>query len=72
MPLHATVPEPVPELVTVNDTVGGTLLNVAVTARSTFNVALQVSVPEQPPPLHPAKVDPTDAVAVRLTDVPPE
>jgi hypothetical protein len=56
----------------VNDTVGGTLLNVAVTARSTFNVALQVSVPEQPPPLHPAKADPTDAVAVRLTTVPPE
>lgn len=66
------MPVPVPELVTVNDTVGGTLLNVAVTAPSALNITLQISVPEQPPPLHPAKVEPIEAVGVRLTTVPPE
>jgi hypothetical protein len=34
---------------------------------SEFIVTWQVPVPEHPPPLHPAKNDPDDGVAVRVT-----
>ncbi len=71
VPLHVTVPVPVPDLVTANDTVAGTLLNVAVTARSVFKVCVQVELPEHPPPVHPENVDPAEAVAVSPTTVPP-
>jgi hypothetical protein len=58
-------------VVTANDRVEGTVLNVAVTAVFAFNVTSQVPVPEQPPPLQPAKVDPNAAEAVNVTTVPP-
>ena len=67
-----TVPVPVPEVVGENVTVGGTVLNVAVTVAFALSVTAQVPVPVQPPPLHPAKVDPFEDVAVRVTAVPPE
>jgi phage tail protein X len=65
--LLLTLPLPVPASVTVSANV--TALNVAVTALAAVMVTLQVPVPEQAP-LQPAKVDPADAVAVRVTTVP--
>jgi len=35
-----------------------------------FNVTAQVPVPEQPPPLHPANVEPAAGAAVSVTAVP--
>ena len=46
------------------------VLNVAVTEVLLDSVTLHVPVPEQPPPLHPPKVDPEFAVAVSVTAVP--
>lgn len=65
--LLLTVPLPVPASVTVSAKV--TALNVAVTALAALMVTEQVPVPVQAP-LHPAKVDPADAAAVRVTTVP--
>ena len=45
-------------------------MNVAVTVWAALIVTEQVPVPEQPPPLQPAKVDPTAGVAVSVTTVP--
>jgi len=46
------------------------LENVAVTEVSAFRVTVQVPVPEQPPPLQPAKAKPLAGVAVSVTTVP--
>jgi hypothetical protein len=46
------------------------LLKVAVTAVAAVNVTTQVPVPVQPPPLHPANVEPSAAAAVSVTAVP--
>ena len=64
-----TVPAPVPDLLT--DNANDCRLNVAVTLCAAFIVTTQVPVPEQPPPLHPAKVEPADAAAVSVTTVAP-
>jgi hypothetical protein len=42
-------------------------LNVAVTFWAAFIVTMQVPVPEQPPPLHPPKVDGEVGLAIRVT-----
>lgn len=70
--MHVTDPEPVPAVVTVSELVGGTVLNVAVTDVFAISVTSHVPVPEHPPPVQPAKVDPADAEAVSVTMVPPE
>jgi hypothetical protein len=44
-------------------------VNVAVTAWATLIVTTHVPVPEQPPPLHPLKVEDPVAAAVRVTAV---
>ena len=50
---------------------GGALpLNVAVMVWSTLEVKVHTPVPEQPPPLHPAKLDPEATMAVSVTEVP--
>ena len=50
---------------------GGTFaLKLAVMVWSALEVNVQVPVPKQPPPLHPAKFDPEAAVAVSVTEVP--
>ena len=73
--LHWTVPLPVPAVVTVSvDSVGGTRLNVAVTALFAVIVKEQGEVEqlaaEPVPPLKPAKVEPALAVAMISTVVP--
>ena len=45
-------------------------LKIALTALAALIVTLQVPVPEQPLPLQPLNVDPTAAVAVRVTTAP--
>ncbi len=45
-------------------------MKVAVTEMLEFMVTVQDSVPLQPPPLKPAKVEPAAAVAVSVTEVP--
>ena len=42
-------------------------VKLAVTVRSLLMVTLHVPVPEQPPPDHPAKVEPVAAAAVSVT-----
>jgi hypothetical protein len=49
---------------------GATTLKVAVTLVAALTVTWQVPVPEQPPPDHPANVDPEAALAVSVTCVP--
>jgi hypothetical protein len=66
--LEVTVPLPDPDLLT--DSVNVCTLKVAVTDVAAFIVTEQVPVPEQPPPLQPAKVDPPAGLAVSVTDVP--
>jgi hypothetical protein len=63
-----TVPEPVPASAT--ESVCACSVNVAVTAMAAVMETVQAPVPEQPPPLQPAKVDPTDGPAVRVTEIP--
>ncbi len=67
--LLLTVPVPVPANVTESAKVVTDVLKVAVTALAALMVTLQVPVPLQAP-LQPAKVDPADAVAVKVTSVP--
>ena len=69
-----TVPVPVPkppegtEGATVTGNVPDPLLNVAVTVVAADRVTVQVfAVPEQPPPLHPAKTDPGFGVSAKTT-----
>jgi hypothetical protein len=66
-----TEPEPLPENVTDRGKLEVTVLNVAVTDCAEFIITLQAPVPEHAP-LHPAKVDPAAAVAVKVTVVPLE
>jgi hypothetical protein len=67
-----TVPVPVPLLVTVSTTAFD--VKEAVTAMSAVLSAVttttHVPVPLQPPPDHPANVDPDAALAARVTEVP--
>jgi hypothetical protein len=65
----ATVPDPLPAIVTDSGKVTGAL-KVAVTDCAAIIVTVQRPVPAQPPPLHPAKVDPAVGVSVRVTLVP--
>ena len=67
--LLETVPFPVPASATDNAKVE-LLLNVAVTDCAAFIVKLHTPVPEQPAPVHPAKVDPEPTVYVSPTCVP--
>jgi len=64
--LLVTVPSPDPALVTVRVKAG---LKVAVTVMFAVMVTVHVPVPEQPPPLHPAKLEPAAGEAVRVTEV---
>jgi hypothetical protein len=64
--LLAMLPGPV--VVTVS--VKNCWVKVAVTAVLALSTTTQVPVPEQPPPLQPAKLDPTSACAVKVTRVP--
>jgi hypothetical protein len=66
--LELTVPLPVPDLLTDKENV--CTLKVAVTDVAAFIVTEQVPVPEHPPPLQPANVDPPAGAAVSVTDVP--
>jgi hypothetical protein len=66
--LEVTVPLPDPDLLT--DRVNVCTLKVAVTDVAAFIVTEQVPVPEQPPPLQPANVEPPAGAAVSVTDVP--
>ena len=66
--LEVTVPLPDPVLLT--ESVNVCTLKVAVTDVAAFIVTEQVPVPEQPPPLQPAKVEPPAGAAVSVTDVP--
>ena len=65
--LLTTVPPPVPVTLTVN---AKTVLKAAVTAVVASMVTLQVSAPEQPPPLQPVKAEPVWGVAASVTSVP--
>lgn len=62
-----TLPEPVPDLLTVKVT--GRNENVAVTDLAWVMLTMQVSVPEQSPD-HPVKPEPAAGVAVSATVVP--
>src|SRR5262245_45020463 len=66
--LLVTVPAPPPAFVTVR--VEGTALKVAVTDLFALITTTHVAVPLHPLPLHPPKVDPVAAVAVKVTVVP--
>jgi hypothetical protein len=66
--LEVTVPLPEPAVVTVSRL--PLTLNVAVTDCAALIVTEHVPVPEQPPPDHPAKLDPDAGDAVNVTTVP--
>jgi hypothetical protein len=70
MPLgvEATVPLPVPALVTVTEKLWSAKF--AVTLRAALIDTVQLAVPVQAP-LHPANLDPVAGVAVRVTLEPP-
>ena len=65
--LPVTVPAPVTDFVTVKLYTG---VKVAVTDFAAVIVAVQVPVPEHPPPDQPVKVDPLVAEAAKVTDFP--
>ena len=67
--LDVTVPLPEPVLLTERVKVWGRS-NVAVTVVAALMVTEHVPVPEQPPPLQPANVDPPAGAAVSVTTVP--
>jgi hypothetical protein len=46
------------------------VVNVAVALRAAVMLTTQLAVPVQTPPLHPVKVEPVAAAAVRVTFVP--
>ena len=64
------IPEFEGGVVTVNRAVFALGVNAAVTVEAELTVRLQLSVPEHPPPLQPAKKLPAAAVAVSVTTVP--
>src|SRR5260370_27968983 len=66
--LEVTVPLPDPVLLT--ESVNVWTLNVAVTVAAAFMVTAHLPVPDQPPPLQPAKADPPAGAAVSVTTVP--
>jgi hypothetical protein len=68
---EVTVPVPLPTVATVSVYVVcvGCVPNVAVTLRAADMLTVQVPVPVQAP-LHPVKVEPVPAAAVRVTEVP--
>jgi len=66
--LEVTVPLPDPVLLTKS--VNVCTLKVAVTDVAAFMVTEHVPVPEHPPPLQPANVEPPAGAAVSVTDVP--
>jgi len=66
--LLVTVPDPVPDFVTVK--LYAVVAKDAVTVVAAFIVTVQVPVPEHPPPDQPVKVDPLVAKAVKVTDFP--
>src|SRR5207244_12772617 len=68
--VEVTVPLPVPAFMTVRATPCG--LKVAVTDRDAFMVTVQVVLETVSQLLHPAKVEPAAACAVRVTTVPVE
>ena len=63
-----TVPDPVPDFVTVK--LYKFVAKVAATDFAAVIVTVQVPVPEQPPPDQPEKVDPLFVKAVKVTDFP--
>ena len=65
----AQLPEAAPPA-SIKSEVGAGPLKVAVTDSAALIVTTQVEVPEQPAPLHPAKVLPEAAAAVSVTDDP--
>jgi hypothetical protein len=65
-----TVPVPVPASITDNAKPLVLELKVAVTVVAAVSVTTHVPVPVQPPPIHPANVDPVAADAVNVTWVP--
>jgi hypothetical protein len=64
---EVTVPVPLPAGTMVRPTMLST--NVAVMVRAPCIVVTQVPVPEQPPPVQPAKFELPDGVAVSVTAV---
>ena len=66
--LELTDPDPFPDFETLRLNV--CRVNCAVTEVAAVIETTQVPVPEQPPPVHPVKVDPVDGVAVKVTEVP--
>jgi hypothetical protein len=74
--LLVTAPEPVPDLETLSVYEVGVgvgveaTLNVAVIVIGAFPVVVHELVPEQPPPLQPAKTDPLAAAADSVTTRP--
>src|SRR5580704_16935329 len=65
-----TVPAPAPESTTDSMFVVGVCLKVAVTVVSAESVNWHVPAPLHTPPDQPVKLDPEEAEAVRVTDVP--
>jgi hypothetical protein len=65
--LLVTVPAPVTDFVTVKLYTG---IKVTVTDFAAVIVAVQVPVPEHPPPDQPEKTDPLVAEAAKVTDFP--
>ena len=63
-----TVPDPVPDFVTVKLYV--VVAKLAVTDVAVVIVTVQLLVPEHPPPDQPVKVYPLFAETVKVTDVP--
>jgi hypothetical protein len=70
-PLQEMLPLPLPVVVALKVTVGGTCPKVAVTVVSLLKVTVHVPVPEQPPPDQPVNPDPASGLAVRMTVLPP-
>jgi hypothetical protein len=66
--VDVTVPLPAPALTT--DSGYALIVNVAVTVAAAVIVTVHAPVPLQPPPLHPANVDPAAGDAVSVTLVP--
>ena len=64
-----TVPGPEAAMVSIAMGIVGSWLNVAVTVTGTFPATVHVPVPEQPPPLQPANIEPVAVVEASVTAV---